>query len=168
MGPCWRRWVVLSTSGPVTVVAVGDLGAGDLDRTNQNKLDDQVAALAKAHGPDAIIGLGDLNQGLGCYEAYTSPGGFSGAWGAAGLKDKFLPVPGNHDRHCASATGPSSPSTATAIPERCRPAPRAEQSRLRAVRRAGQPPAKRAAGQAHQMPGGVLPPPGLLLGRGCR
>lgn len=97
--------VNLPASGPVTVVAVGDLGAGDLDRANQNKLDDQVAALAKVHRPDAIIGLGDLNQGLGCYSAYTSPGGFSGAWGAAGLKYKFLPVPGNHD--WATAAGQS-------------------------------------------------------------
>jgi hypothetical protein len=86
-----------ATLPTTTVIAVGDIGAGDFDPNDERKEDNQVAALAKSQNPAFVLGLGDLNQGLGCEEAYRSKGGFEGAWASKGLKSKFGPVPGNHD-----------------------------------------------------------------------
>jgi hypothetical protein len=90
------------TSSVVTVMAVGDLAAGDFRPRGTD--DEQVAALIARQNPTAVLGLGDLNQGYGCYEYYASQGGFEGSYGP--IKSLFMTAPGNHD-HTRPAQGSS-------------------------------------------------------------
>lgn len=89
------------TDGILKVVAVGDISCPDLPVNSKQCQQQMTASVAASLKPDYVMVLGDLQYGGGSLADFKSF--YDKSWGV--LKDKTLPVVGNHEYEDASASG---------------------------------------------------------------
>lgn len=94
--------LVGGTTGPVRVVAVGDIAcAPGATRTATTCRQADTARLTRSLRPDHVLALGDLQYETGSFVAFTRA--YDRSWGP--LKPRTKPLPGNHEYRTPRAAG---------------------------------------------------------------
>lgn len=97
-----RPMAAAALTGPVTVVAAGDIACAPRDPTTRSTCrDEDTAALARRLTPDRVLALGDEQYQSGSLWAFRRS--YDASWGA--LRGITLPVPGNHEYRTSGAAG---------------------------------------------------------------